>query len=306
MAKISVVINTLNEEKRLPKAISSLSGFANEIIVVDMNSTDKTVEIAKNAGAIVYNHKRMGYVEPARNFGIEKCKHNWVFVLDADEWIPKALKLYLKKQIKSYKEGITPNFFRIPRKNIIFGKWMGHTGWWPDYNIRFFKKGTVSWNEVIHSIPVTTGVGFDLPSERDLAIVHNHYSSLEEYITRMNRYTTIQAKHLKKEGVKFSWRQVISKPTSQFLTRFFAQEGYKDGLHGLSLSLLQAFSELVIYLKIWQRDKFAKRKLSIGQVEEEFDKSSKQFMWWLLESKIKKSKTLNKIWLKLKRKLKFQ
>lgn len=300
MTKISVVINTLNEEKRLPKAISSLKGFANEIIVVDMKSTDKTVELAKKAGAVVYSYNRIGYVEPARNFGIEKCKYNWIFILDADEWIPKTLKIYLKKEIKKNKA----NFFRIPRKNIVFGKWMRHTGWWPDYNIRFFKKGTVSWNEVIHSIPVTTGVGFDLPAERDLAITHNHYSSLEEYITRMNRYTTIQAKHLKKGGVKFSWRHVITKPTSQFLTRFFAQEGYKDGLHGLSLSMLQAFSELVVYLKIWQKGKFVKRKISINQVEAEFSKSSKQFVWWILESKIKKSNLFPKIWLKLKRKLK--
>lgn len=300
MAKISVVINTLNEEKRLPKAISSLKGFANEIIVVDMKSTDKTVELAKKAGAVVYSHNRIGYVEPARNFGVEKCKYNWIFILDADEWIPKTLKIYLKKEIKKNKA----NFFRIPRKNIVFGKWMRHTGWWPDYNIRFFKKGTVSWNEVIHSIPVTTGVGFDLPAERDLAITHNHYSSLEEYITRMNHYTTIQAKHLKKDGVKFSWRHVITKPTSQFLTRFFAQEGYKDGLHGLSLSMLQAFSELVVYLKIWQKGKFVKRKISTNQVEAEFSKSSKQFVWWLLESKIKKSNLFPKIWLKLKRKLK--
>lgn len=300
MAKISVLINTLNEAKKLPKALSSLVGFASEIVVIDMNSTDKTVEIAEKAGAVVYPHKRISHVEPARNFGIEKCKHDWVFILDADEWIPKTLKLYLKKEIKKTRV----SYFRIPRKNIIFGKWMKHTGWWPDYNIRFFKKGTVSWNEVIHSIPVTTGEGFDLPAERDLAITHNHYSSLEEYITRMNRYTTIQAKHLKKEGIKFSWKLIISKPTSEFLTRFFAQEGYKDGLHGLSLSLLQAFSELVIYLKIWQKNKFMKRKISIDQMEIEFKKSSKQFAWWLLESKIKKSEFLKRIWLKLKRKIK--
>lgn len=301
MAKVSVIINTLNEEKRLSKAISSVKDFASEIIVVDMMSTDKTVDIAKKAGAKVFNHKRVGYVEPARNFGIEKAKYDWIFIIDADEWMPKSLKLQLKKEIKNYEEGKSPNFFRIPRKNIVFGKWMKHTGWWPDYNIRFFKKGTVSWNEIIHSVPTTTGKGLDLPAERELALVHNHYSSLEEYITRMNKYTTVQARLLRKEGMKFSWRYLISKPVAQFLTRYFAQEGYKDGLHGLALSLLQAFSELVLYLKIWQKQKFEKKKMSLESVEGELTKSGKEVLWWIFETKIKKATFFEKIWLKLKR-----
>lgn len=302
MAKISVVINTLNEEKRLSKAISSASDFASEVIVVDMMSTDKTVDLAKKYGARVYKHKRVGYVEPARNYGIEKCKFDWVFILDADEWIPKTLKLYLKKQIKTFKSGESANYFRIPRKNIIFGKWMKHTGWWPDYNIRFFKKGTVSWGEEIHSIPLTTGTGADLPAEGELALVHNHYSSIEEYIVRMNRYSTVQAKVLRKNGVVFSWKQLITKPVSQFLTRYFAQDGYGDGLHGLALSLLQSFSELVIYLKLWQKTKFEKKKISLKSIELGFKNTYKLFSWWFFESKIKKSSGISKLWLRIKRK----
>lgn len=306
MAKISVVINTLNEEKHLPKALSSVKDFASEVVVVDMMSTDDTVKIAKKFGAKVFNHKRVGYVEPARNFGIEKASYDWIFILDADEWIPSSLKVYLKKEIKKYEEGKTPNYFRIPRKNIVFGKWMKHTGWWPDYNIRFFKKGTVSWNEIIHQVPTTTGIGVDLPAERELAIVHSHYSSLEEYISRMNRYTTVQARFLRKDGKKFSWRYLISKPASQFLTRYFAQEGYKDGLHGFSLSLLQAFSELVLYLKLWQKQKFEKIKISTESVRKEFGKAEKEFVWWFFEKEIGKSSGLSKLWLKIKRKYQFR
>ena len=302
MAKISVVINTLNEEKKLPGAISSLAGFASEIIVVDMESTDKTVEIAKKSGVKVFTHKRIGHVEPARNFGVGKASYDWVFILDPDERIPTTLKTYLKKEMKKTET----DYFRIPRKNMIFGKWMKHTGWWPDYNIRFFKKGCVLWNEVIHAVPITSGIGVDLPAERDLAIVHNHYSSIEEYITKMNRYTTVQARLLRKEGVKFSWKQLLSKPTSQFLTRFFAQEGYKDGLHGLSLSLLQAFSELVLYLKLWQKGKFERRQISLEQVETELKRNKKQIVWWLFEEKIKKSPFFTKLWLKVQRKLKYR
>lgn len=303
MAKISVVINTLNEEKKIGRSLASIKGFANETIVVDMMSTDRTVEIAKKLGARVFKHKRVGYVEPARNFAISKAKHDWVLILDADEELSETLKVFLKNEIKSPQA----QFYRIPRKNVIFGKWMKHSGWWPDMNIRFFKKGSVTWNEVIHSVPMTVGTGFDLQLEEELAIKHRHYSSVEEYISRMNRYTTIQAKNLNKKGVEFKWRDVLIKPASEFLRRYFAELGYKDGLHGLVISLLQTLSELVLYAKLWQKQKFKKRKIDANDAFVELKKIGHDYMWWLYASKINDSKNLfTKLWLKVIRKLKYQ
>ena len=302
MVKISAVINTLNEEKKIGRCLASLKGFANEIIVVDMMSTDSTVEIAKKYGAKVFKHKRISYVEPARNFAISKTKHDWVLILDPDEEIKEELKTFLKQEIKKPQA----DYYRIPRKNIIFGKWMKHSGWWPDFNIRFFKKGTVTWNEVIHSVPMTTGKGLDLPEHQDLAIKHRHYSSVEEYITRMNRYTTIQARNLNKSGIEFRWRDTLIKPSSEFLRRYFAEEGYKDGLHGLVLSLLQVLSELVVYVKLWQKQKFRKRKINADDTFDELKNVSKDFVWWMYESKIKdSSNVVSKLWLKIKRKLRY-
>lgn len=301
MPKISAVINTLNEEKRLVRTLSSLKGFANEVVVVDMMSTDTTCEIAKKYGARVFKHKRIGYVEPARNFAISKTKYDWVVIVDADEELPDGLKDFIKKEIKSPRA----NFYRIPRKNIIFGKWLKHSGWWPDYNIRFFKKGTVSWNQIIHSVPMTTGSGFDVMAKEDYAIKHKAYSSVEEYISRMNRYTSVQARELNKKGIEFSWEMVISKPLSEFLRRYFAEEGFKDGLHGLTLSLLQAFSELVVYSKLWQKQKFKKIKLPLSDVESKITESYKEIDWWLGESKIRTSKNIFKrILFKIERRLK--
>lgn len=300
MAKISAVINTLNEEKKISRCLASLKGFANEIIVVDMMSTDRTVEIAKKYGAKVFKHKRVGYVEPARNFAISKARHDWIIILDADEEVSEGLKKYIKKETKEPQA----DYYRIPRKNIIFGKWMKHSGWWPDYNIRFFRKGNVSWNEVIHSVPMTTGKGLDIPSLQDYSIKHRHYSSVEEYITRMNKYTTIQAKELNKKGIEFKWRDVLIKPASEFLRRYFAENGYKDGLHGLVLSLLQVLSELVVYTKLWQKQKFKKRKINSEDTYSELKKISKDFIWWVYESKINDSKNIvNKMWIKIVRKL---
>jgi (heptosyl)LPS beta-1,4-glucosyltransferase len=303
MARISAVVNTYNEEKKIDRCLASLKGFANEIVVVDMMSTDKTRELAKNYNAKIFKHKKISYVEPARNFAIEKAKNDWVFILDADEEIPESLKTFLKQEVKKPQA----EFYRIPRKNIIFGKWMKHSGWWPDYNIRFFKKGSVTWNEVIHSVPMTIGKGMDIPQKQEFAIKHRHYSSVEEYITRMNRYTTIQAKELNKKGIEFKWRDVLIKPASEFLRRYFAEEGYKDGLHGLTICLLQILSELVVYAKLWQKQKFRKRKIDADDTFNELKIISKDFMWWLYASKINDSSNIfTKIWLKIMRKLKYQ
>ncbi|KKQ91863.1 MAG: Glycosyl transferase family 2 [Microgenomates group bacterium GW2011_GWC1_39_7b] len=284
-SKISVVINTLNEEENLPRAIASINGFADEIVVVDMESTDKTVEVSKKLGAKVFFHKKMGYVEPGRNFAISKASNPWILVLDADEEVTQGLSLQIQKILKNPKA----DYYRIPRKNIIFGKWLKHSRWWPDYNIRLFKKGSVSWNEVIHAVPMTQGIGAELESEEELAIVHHNYDTVEQYIERMNRYTSQHALLRINEGYEFSWKDVITKPSNEFFSRYFFGEGYKDGLHGLALSFLQAFSELVMYLKIWQKEKFAEKDLTISEVNLLMRDEEKELHYWQGDSQFKES-----------------
>lgn len=274
---ISVVINTRNGEEDLPQAIASVKNLADEIVVVDMESTDKTVEVAKKLGAKVYSHRYMGYVEPVRNFAISKAEGEWVLVLDPDEEISPSLAKKLKGIVKKPQA----DYYRLPRKNIIFGKWIKHSRWWPDYNIRFFKKGYVSWSEIIHSVPVTQGKGFDLPEKEEFVILHHNYKNIDQYLERMTRYTTIQSQELMKNGYVFSWQDLITKPLNEFLSRFFAGEGFKDGVHGLSLSLLQAFSELILYLKVWQKQGFREREISKKEFKVEFKRAIKDLKWWM-------------------------
>jgi glycosyltransferase involved in cell wall biosynthesis len=281
--RVSVVINTLNEEKNLPTALASvekffadLPGQAGEIVVVDMHSEDATVEIAKKAGAKVFTHNREGYVEPARNFAINKASGDWILILDADEKISSSLSKKLKKIINNS----DAQYFRLPRKNIIFGKWIKYSGWWPDYNIRFFKKGYVEWNEIIHSVPITKGKGADLEANKENAIIHNHYETIEQYVNRLNRYTTYHAKNINKRGYVFKWRHLITKPSDEFLSRYFGERGHKDGVHGLALSLLQAFSELVLYLKLWQLGGFQRQTVETGKVIGELKSAQKNANYW--------------------------
>ncbi len=278
--KISVVINTLNEEKNLPKALSSVKKIADEIIVVDMYSDDATQEIAKKFGAKVYEHKRMGYVEPARNYALSKATGDWILVLDADEELTPRLA---EKLIEVTAKGKI-DYLAIPRQNIIFGKWMKHSRFWPDYNIRFFKNGHVAWNSTIHSVPFTTGQGTDLPAEESFALKHYHYDSIEQFVERMNRYSTHQAKNFVKENNAFSASDLITKPVNEFLSRYFHGEGYKDGIHGLALAGLQAFSEFVMYLKVWQLMDFKTKNLSTREVIGLFKKSSKDASYWYADT----------------------
>lgn len=296
MKRISVVINTLNEEENLPRAIASLGGLADEIVVIDMESTDRTVDIAKKEGAKVYRHKRMGYVEPARNFGISKTTGDWVLILDADEEVTPALKSKLKKMA----EKPTADYYRIPRKNVIFGKWVKHSRWWPDFNIRFFRKGSVSWNEAIHSVPMTVGKGGQLPENEEFALVHHHYTSIEQFIERMNRYTSAQATLRLKEGYKFSWKDLFERPSAEFFSRYFFGEGYKDGIHGLALAMLQAFSELTTYLKIWQGGKFKKEDISLINAVDLMREQEKELHFWQNDSLFKETGDLRA---RIKRKL---
>lgn len=277
MSKISVVVNTKNEEKNLPRALASVKDLADEIVVVDMFSTDNTVAIAKKAGAKVYTHRTTGYVEPARNFAISRASGDWILILDADERISDSLAQKLK-EISKDREAV--NFYRLPRKNIIFGKWVEHARWWPDYNIRFFRKGAVRWSEIIHSVPETHGIGVDLPPEESLAIIHYHYDSIEQYVQRMNFYTTKHAELLIKDGYKFFWRDLIKKPTNEFLSRYFFGQGYKDGVHGLALSLLQAFSELILYLKVWQAEKFKDEKPDVREAVKSMRDAETDVHYW--------------------------
>ncbi|HET7098722.1 MAG TPA: glycosyltransferase family 2 protein [Patescibacteria group bacterium] len=277
MGKISVVINTLNEAKNLPQAIASIKNLASEIVVVDMESDDETVEIAKKLGARVFGHKRVGYVEPARNFAISKASGDWILILDADEEISPDLAKEIKDIVNSHQA----DYYRIPRKNIIFGHFMKHSRWWPDYNIRFFKKGFVSWNEIIHGVPVTKGVGNDVKDSEDLAIIHHHHKDIDSYLERMIRYSKIQSEELVKNGYIFYWPDLITKPTNEFLSRYFAGQGYKDGIHGLAISLLQSMSELIIYVRVWGSEGYQEKEISKEDVNKIFNKNIHDLIWWI-------------------------
>src|SRR3990170_187583 len=142
---VSLIIHTKNEEKNINECILSTKGFADETIVIDMSSTDKTAEVARKLGASVFIIPDEGFVDNFRNFGVSKANFKWILSLDGDERLTEKLIKTLKKIIKEDKYDVAI----IPFKNIRLGKWMKHTGFWPDYHPRLFKKGFVKWQQNI-------------------------------------------------------------------------------------------------------------------------------------------------------------
>lgn len=255
---ISAVINVRNEAESLSKCLNSIKKFVDEIIVVDMHSTDGSQEVAVNAGAKLFLYKPMKVVEPARNFALSKATGKWILLLDPDEYLGKSLK---KELLAITKRGDV-DYVKIPRKNMIFGKWLRHSKCWPDYLIRFFKKGAVTWKKEIHSQPTVKGNNLTILDAEKLAIKHDNYTSISSFVIRALRYSGVQADELKNADYKLKTSDYILKPIQEFNSRFFSAEGYKDGIHGLIFAILQAFAIALIYIKLWEKQGSVDKSLS--------------------------------------------
>ncbi|PIY79880.1 MAG: hypothetical protein COY81_00110 [Candidatus Pacebacteria bacterium CG_4_10_14_0_8_um_filter_43_12] len=297
---ISLVINTKNCEKTLERSLKS-ANFADEIVVVDMKSTDRTVAIAKRYAKKVYFYPDVGYVEPARNFAIAKAKNQWIFVLDADEEIPPDLAEKISHLIAQKSEC---NCFFIPRKNIIFGKWIQKTGWWPDFQPRLFKKAAVTWKEAVHSLPEITGNTEYLPADQKLAIIHHNYASISDYLLRLDRYTSIAATG-KPSVQQFSSAALIIRFNQELAKRLFLEKGFEEGIHGVALSFLQAMYQFVAYLKVWE---LSGRKDDVGTLTEtlcQIEEMKQTLAYWIADYKIQHTTGLSAWWWRVRRRGKF-
>lgn len=299
MAKISVILATFNEEKNIKACLESVHQLADEIVIVDGSSTDKTVSIAKKYTSKIFVKDNPLMFHQNKQLAIEKATGDWILYLDADERMTSKLQ----KEILEATKDKQFNGFWVSRKNIIFGKWIKHTGWWPDYVLRFFKKGKAFLPcKSVHEQPKLSGKAGFLKKP----LIHYNYQTISQFIFKLNNLYTENDKNVfLAEGKKIKWQDVICSPISEFLKRFFKQEGYKDGLHGLVLSLLQAFSALVTFAKIWESQDFkeVEDKKFLEKVEKEFRQATKEFKYWFLTSKIERANNLfQKIYYRFRRK----
>ena len=200
--RISVVVNTLNEELRLGYALRSVKEWADEIVVVDMHSDDRTAEIAASFAARVFLHERAGYADPARAYAVDQSTGDWILVLDADELIPEPLS----RRLRAIAANDEADAVRIRWRNYLLGAAIGHTGWGPDQDrhVRFFRRGAVDLRPDVHDfLRVTEGARvLDLEPGPGLEVVHFNYIDVEQFVEKMNRYTSVEAEAAVTRGEK--------------------------------------------------------------------------------------------------------
>lgn len=249
MNTISVVISAFNEEKHIEDCLKSLS-WADEIVVVDNSSTDATVQIAKKYTKKIFTQKNDPlHIDTQKNFGFGKAKSEWILSLDADERIPEELAQEIKEKVKDS----IYNGYKIPRKNIIFGKWIEHSFFWPDHQVRLFRRGKGKYvsEEVHKQLEIEGQIGI-----LEQPFIHENYQSVSQYLQKMDRYTENEAEALVKKNIRFHRTDAITLPVRDFLKTFFLQEGYKDGIHGLVISILQSFYTFLVWAKVWEKQGF--------------------------------------------------
>jgi glycosyltransferase involved in cell wall biosynthesis len=298
---LSVVISAYNEEKNIKECLASVL-FADEIIVVNNSSTDRTEEIARRfTKYIILQKNDPQRIDLQKNTGFEKATKDWILSLDADERVPKELA----KEILGVLNGanIEESGFEIPRKNIIFGKWIEHSLWWPDYQLRLFKRGNGKFTKAtVHKMLTVEGKIGRLTEP----MIHENYSSVTQYVQKMDQiYAENEAEAMMQDGKRLRSLDALAMPAHDFLKTFFLQKGYKDGLHGLVLSLLQAFYALLVFAKVWEKQGFKEEKSNtfLSDVWTEMRKLSKEFHYWYLTESISESRgVVKKVYLKIKRK----
>lgn len=245
---LTVTIITLNEEKNIGRCLDSIRNLADEIVVVDSGSTDKTVEIAKGEGAKVFVREFDNFANQ-KNYAAQKATGEWILSLDADEEVSPELRREIMVLLKK-NEYVA---FSIPRKNIILGKFIRYTRWQPelDRHIWLWKRGVGKWfGEVHEELRVNGRVGKLIGAK-----IHYQHETVKKFLEMMNGYSEIEAKKRIKESTKFSYSGLFFDPIYNFLVRYFYRFGFLDGWRGFVLSYLMAIYHLEVWLKIWEKQR---------------------------------------------------
>lgn len=270
---VSVLVHTLNEEKNIRNCLETVK-WASEIVIIDMYSDDKTTEIASEYTDKIFSYERMGYADPARQFGLEKASNSWVLILDADELVPRKLKEKMGMIIADDLGDI----ISIPHNNYFFGKLMRYTGWGPlqDTHHRLFKKEYLSITDKIHSsfIEREDARIYEITDEKE-GFIHFNYLDVEHFLDKLNRYTTIEAKAVFKTGENITFRAVTGQILNEFRKRYFKLGGRKEGFRGFSLSFLMSVYRLVTYAKLKLMREYKSDNPS-GKIQEEYDKLAEE------------------------------
>ncbi|QGZ60700.1 glycosyltransferase family 2 protein [Paraburkholderia acidisoli] len=239
MSNISCVIHTYNSAQYLDACLSSVN-WCSEIVIVDMHSTDETVEIASRHGAKIYFHENVGFADPARAFGLSKCSHQWVLAIDSDEIVPYDLSIKLKEIAARDLCDVA----RISFRNFFFGREILGSGWGYKNQVipRFFKKGKLNYEKRVHDfVKIEDGCRIIKIIGENVSIVHFNYNDVKHFIRKLDNYTDFEVESQKYNYGKPLLFRIIYHVTRELVGRFLILKGYKDGWLGLYLAMAMAF-----------------------------------------------------------------
>lgn len=244
MPGVSVTIITRNESAHIGAALESVR-WADEIVVVDAESTDDTVDIARRYTAAVYVRPWNGFVVQ-KNFAAEKAGHDWILSLDADERVSPALAGEVRAVLS---QPTSVRGFEVPRISFYLGRWLRSTDWYPDRQLRLYDRRAARWTgqRVHESVEVEGPVG-RLRSD----LLHYPYRDVSHHLETINRYTTLAALQMHENGRRASVLDVAIRPPLAFVRNYVIRHGFTDGSVGLLVSLLNAGYVLLKFAKLWE------------------------------------------------------
>jgi glycosyltransferase involved in cell wall biosynthesis len=241
--RLSVSIICFNEEQNLRRCLESVS-WADEIVVVDSFSQDRTLEIAKEYTGRVFERGWTGYRDQ-KNFALSKCNGEWILSLDADEEVPDALREEVQEEIRRSrkKEG-----YRIPRRSYYQGRWINHSGFYPDRQLRLFKRGLGAWvgGRVHERVEVQGRVGH---LKNDL--LHYPYGgTISGMLGKVDAFSSLTAEDMYDRGKRYHLRQLIVRPVTKFMEVYVLKLGFLDGLPGFIIASMSSITMFVRYSKL--------------------------------------------------------
>ena len=246
MAQLSVVIITLNEERNIGRCLKSLAGIADDIVVVDSGSTDRTGEICRESGARFISQPWLGFVD-TKNFANAQARFPFILSLDADE----ALSDKLRSSVLAIKEAPGGAVYSMNRLTNYCGKWIRHCGWYPDRKIRLFNRDSAHWTGMVIHEALTADPGVAVKHlEGDL--LHYSYYSVAGHIAQANRFTDLTAEEAFRKGRKAGIAQILFKPTIRFIRDYFFKLGFLDGYYGFIVCRISAQATFFKYIKLRQ------------------------------------------------------
>ncbi len=244
MEKLSVLIITFNEEKNIRRCLDSLNDVADEIVVVDSFSTDRTEEICKNYNVRFFKQKFLGYIEQ-KNYVLQYAKFNFILSLDADESLSEELIKSILEEKKNFKN----DAYTMNRFTNYCGKWIKHSGWYPDKKLRLFKKSTGKWGGINPHDKFVQNIKTNAVHLKG-NILHYSYYNIEEHLKRVQDFSDIAAKALYEKGKKANIFKIIFSTLLKFIRNYFIFCGFLDGRSGYIICKLTARTTYLKYLKL--------------------------------------------------------